>query len=123
VGVHRQPAALRPGVGYAQAGDTLRFANFSKVATEGGGWSVNCQMDPEDVPLDWQRVTEVIAATERVVIAVDLFRSDVADFLTDDARERFQAAAETVDPLLIPTMKEVYGHNFEPLAGVLLVVP
>jgi hypothetical protein len=105
------PVAFDARYATAQEGSTVTMVDW--------GWNGEenialCQLPKNQVPTYQARV---IAATPRIVIAVDTRHPQAATHLDPASNAWLREAAQIADPLLVPTMRSIFDPSFQPLAG------
>jgi hypothetical protein len=89
-------------------GDTLRFVDWHSGAPG------ICQQPAESVP---SFPAQVVAASGRVAVAVDLRHPSAAAYLDPAKLGWLRDAAAITDRLLLPTMRSLFAADYQPPAG------
>lgn len=95
----------------AQVGGTVTMVDWKWDVAQN---EAICQLPKAQVPTFEARV---VAATPRIVIAVDLRNPHAATFLDGATNAWLQTAATIAESALLPTMRAVFDPGFEPLRG------
>jgi hypothetical protein len=95
----------------AEQGQTVTMVNWRGTAADN---ATLCQQPKSQVPTFSARV---VAATPRVVIAVDTRHPQAATLLDETSNGWLREAAQIVESVLLPTMRTVFDPAFQPLGG------
>lgn len=101
------PVPFDPRYATAGPGDTVRFVDWRR--------SGDCSPAARATAPSYEAVVAAVAG--KTVIAVDLRLPNAAEHLAPGSRVLLTRAASIADPLIIPTMREVFDPSFERLGG------
>ncbi|MDQ3605982.1 MAG: hypothetical protein M3418_07340, partial [Gemmatimonadota bacterium] len=107
------PTPFDPRYRTAQVGDTVLFVDWKVNTFPSTGQNI-CVLDKARMPT-YKVVVAAIAGT--TVIGVDSRISNAADHLSEFGKQWLATGARIADPLILPTMREVYDRNFQQPGG------
>jgi hypothetical protein len=107
----QDPAPFDTRYATAQEGQTVTLVDWRWTAAEN---ATLCEQPRNAVPT---YTAQVVAATPRVVIAVDTRHPQAATFIGAGSNAWLREAALMVESILLPTMRSVFDPAFEPLRG------